>query len=80
MFPGARLFSGEWYQETNSCRTAAAVADGSSTPRSITVRRARPSASVIWVSSVTSAGRGSSISRQGPYAARIAGMPWNSVG
>jgi hypothetical protein len=80
VLPGARLFSGERFQAMNSWRTTSAIASGSSTPRSITARNPRPKANVIWVSSVTSAGVGSSITRHGPYVARIDGTSRNSVG
>ncbi|CAM5359219.1 hypothetical protein STANM309S_05847 [Streptomyces tanashiensis] len=83
VLPGARLFSGEWYQSTNSSRTGRASRDGASTPRSMAVRMPRAKARVIWVSSVTYAFpflTGSSISRQGPTSARIDGTSLNSVG
>ena len=80
VFPGARLFSGDWYQSTNSSRSGRSRRLGPSTPRSIAVRRPLPSASVICVSSLTIAGVGSSISRQGPHLARIDGTSLNSVG
>lgn len=78
--PGARLLSGEWYQSTNSSRTGRASRSGVSSPRSMAVRMPRPRASVIWVSSVTTAGFGSRIVRHGPHLARIDGTLLNSVG
>ncbi len=49
-------------------------------PRTMAVRRPRPSARVICVSSVTIAGFGRSRERQSPYVARIEGTSLNSVG
>ncbi len=80
VFPGARLFSGERFHATNSSRTGPSIAFGPSRPCSMAVRSPRPRASVIWVSSVTIAGVGSSISRHGPHFSRICGTLLNSVG
>ncbi len=78
--PGARLFSGERHHSAYSSRTGRTTRAGASGPRSLAVRSPRPKASVICVSSVTIAGVGRSIARQGPHLARICGTSLNSVG
>jgi hypothetical protein len=67
--PGARLLSGLIAQSRNACRSTGSKLAGVSGPAAT---RASPTASIIWVSSVTSAGSPvSSRGPPGPYAATI---------